>query len=108
MKVRTFKIGGIHPEENKLSHESATQPAPLPKQAIFPMSQHIGAPAKPVVKKGDKVKVIVRFRGREVSHSQIGYTLLERFADQAKEAGSIEKPAKLEGRNMTMFLAPLS
>lgn len=57
MKVRTFKIGGIHPEENKLSHESATQPAPLPKQAIFPMSQHIGAPAKPIVKRGDKVKV---------------------------------------------------
>ena len=60
------------------------------------------------VKKGDKVKVIVRFRGREVSHSQIGYTLLERFAEQAKEAGTVEKPAKLEGRNMTMFLAPLS
>ena len=57
MKVRTFKIGGIHPEENKLSHESATQPAPLPKQAIFPMSQHTGAPAKPIVKRGDKVKV---------------------------------------------------
>lgn len=57
MKVRTFKIGGIHPEENKLSHENATQPAPLPKQAIFPMSQHIGAPAKPIVKRGDKVKV---------------------------------------------------
>lgn len=57
MKVRTFKIGGIHPEENKLSHESATQPAPLPKQAIFPMIQHIGAPAKPIVKRGDKVKV---------------------------------------------------
>lgn len=60
------------------------------------------------LKKGDKVKVIVRFRGREVSHSQIGYTLLERFAEQAKEAGTVEKPAKLEGRNMTMFLAPLS
>lgn len=60
------------------------------------------------LKKGDKVKVIVRFRGRELSHSQIGYTLLERFAEQAKEAGSVEKPAKLEGRNMIMFLAPLS
>ena len=57
MKTRTFRIGGIHPEENKLTHESATQTAPLPKQAIFPLSQHIGAPAKPVVQKGDKVKV---------------------------------------------------
>ena len=58
------------------------------------------------LQKGDKVKVMVRFRGRELSHSQIGFTLLEKFAAQASEAGSIEKPAKLEGRNMTMFLAP--
>ncbi|MDD6483489.1 MAG: translation initiation factor IF-3 [Clostridiales bacterium] len=57
---------------------------------------------------GDKVKVMVRFRGREVSHSEIGASLLERFAEQIKEAGSVERPAKLEGRNMTMFLAPIS
>ena len=57
MKIRTFRIGGIHPEENKLSAEVATVVAPLPKQAIFPLSQHIGAPAKPVVKRGDVVKV---------------------------------------------------
>ena len=57
MKIKTFRIGGIHPDENKLSNDAVTQPAPLPKQAVFPMSQHIGAPAKPVVKKGDKVKV---------------------------------------------------
>lgn len=57
MNIRTFHIGGIHPEENKLTHESATKVAALPKQAIFPLSQHIGAPAKPVVQKGDKVKV---------------------------------------------------
>ena len=57
MNIRTFRIGGIHPEENKLTHEVATQVAPLPKQAIFPLSQHIGAPAVPVVQKGDKVKV---------------------------------------------------
>ena len=57
MKIRTFRIGGIHPEENKLSAEVPTVVAPLPKQAIFPLSQHIGAPAKPVVKRGDEVKV---------------------------------------------------
>lgn len=57
MKIKTFRIGGIHPDENKLSNDAVTQPAQLPKQAVFPMSQHIGAPAKPVVKKGDKVKV---------------------------------------------------
>ena len=57
MKIKTFRIGGIHPEENKLTHEVTTQVAALPKQAVFPLSQHIGAPAKPVVQKGDKVKV---------------------------------------------------
>ena len=57
MNIRTFRIGGIHPEENKLTHEVPTQVAPLPKQAVFPLSQHIGAPAKPVVAKGDVVKV---------------------------------------------------
>ena len=57
MNIRTFRIGGVHPEENKLTHEAATQVAALPKQAIFPLSQHIGAPAKPVVQKGDTVKV---------------------------------------------------
>ena len=57
MNIRTFRIGGIHPEENKIAAEMPTQVAALPKQAIFPLSQHIGAPTKPVVKKGDKVKV---------------------------------------------------
>lgn len=57
MNIRTFRIGGIHPEENKITAEMPTQVAALPKQAIFPLSQHIGAPTKPVVKKGDKVKV---------------------------------------------------
>ena len=57
MKIKTFRIGGVHPDENKLTHEVPTKVAALPKQAIFPLSQHIGAPAKPVVAKGDKVKV---------------------------------------------------
>ncbi len=58
--------------------------------------------------KGDKVKVTVRFRGREVSHSEIGEALLKKFAEGVSEVGSVERPAKLEGRNMTMFLAPVS
>jgi len=57
MKLKTFKLGGVHPEENKLTAESETVVAALPKQAVFPLSQHIGAPAKPVVQKGDAVKV---------------------------------------------------
>ena len=54
MNVRTFRIGGVHPEENKLTHDVATKVAALPKQAIFPLSQHIGAPAKPVVAKATR------------------------------------------------------
>lgn len=57
MKARTFRIGGVHPEENKITAEVATVPAALPKQAVYPLSQHIGAPAKAIVQKGDKVKV---------------------------------------------------
>lgn len=55
---------------------------------------------------GDKVKVSVRFRGREMGHTDIGKVVLKDFAKLTEENGVIEKPAKLEGRNMTMFLAP--
>lgn len=58
------------------------------------------------LKNGDKVKVTVRFRGREVTHSEIGEALLKRFAEQVKEYGSMDRVPKLEGRNMTMFLLP--
>lgn len=55
--MKTFKLGGVHPAENKLSAASPIREAGLPKQAVFSMFQHIGAPAKPVVQKGDVVKV---------------------------------------------------
>ncbi|MDL2309703.1 electron transport complex subunit RsxC [Parabacteroides sp. OttesenSCG-928-B22] len=55
--LKTFRIGGIHPPENKLSAGKAIQTLALPKQVIIPLSQHIGAPATAVVKKGDEVKV---------------------------------------------------
>lgn len=51
MKVRTFRLGGVHPEENKLSNDAVTKPAPLPKQAVLLMTQHIGAPANLLSKK---------------------------------------------------------
>ena len=57
---------------------------------------------------GDKVKVSVRFRGREMGHTEIGKVVLNDFANLTKDHGSIEKPAKLEGRNMVMFLTPKS
>ncbi|WP_242965067.1 translation initiation factor IF-3 [Petroclostridium xylanilyticum] len=58
------------------------------------------------LKAGDKVKVTVRFRGREVNHSSLGESLLQRFADSVSELGVVEKKPKLEGKNMAMFLAP--
>ena len=55
---------------------------------------------------GDKVKITVRFRGRELQHTQLGNELLARFAQAVAENGNVEKAAKLEGRNMTMTVAP--
>lgn len=55
---------------------------------------------------GDKVKVTVRFRGREADYSHFGHELLKRFFSILSEVCIIEKEPKLEGRNMSMFLAP--
>ena len=55
--LRTFRIEGIHPPENKLSAGKKITALAAPKQVIIPLSQHIGAPAQAVVKKGDLVKV---------------------------------------------------
>lgn len=58
------------------------------------------------LKAGDKVKVSVRFRGREVHHASMAEGLMERFAEHVSEVGVVEKKPKLEGRNMIMFIAP--
>lgn len=55
---------------------------------------------------GDKVKVSIRFRGREMGHPELGTEIMNKFADACQEFAVVEKPAKLEGRNMLMFLAP--
>ena len=55
--MKTFRIGGIHPTDHKLSANIPIETVALPKQAIVPLSQHIGAPAQPIVEKGDHVKV---------------------------------------------------
>ena len=56
--------------------------------------------------KGDKVKVSIRFRGREMGHPEHGTEIMKRFSDACAEAAIIEKQPKLEGRSMLMFLAP--
>lgn len=55
--MKTFAMGGVHPEENKISTTAAIEQMPLPQQVVVLMNQHLGAPATPVVAKGDKVKV---------------------------------------------------
>ena len=96
MKLKTFSMGGVHPEENKITAEVATGVAPLPQQAIFPLSQHIGAPAKPVVNRGDKVKVgtLIAEANGFVSapiYSSVSGTVLK--VDTAIDATGYRKPA---------------
>lgn len=55
--LKTFKIGGVHPPENKLSRDKKIEVLPLPKTVFIPVAQHIGAPSAPTVKRGDVVKV---------------------------------------------------
>jgi translation initiation factor IF-3 len=62
--------------------------------------------AEKFLKDGDKVKVTVRFRGREADYAHFGNALLKRFAEKLSEVSLIEKSAKLEGKNMFMFLTP--
>ena len=57
---------------------------------------------------GDRVKVSIRFRGREMAHTNIGEQLLRDFAEKCSEVANLDKPPKLEGKNMSMFLSPKS
>ena len=94
--MKTFKIGGVHPQENKLSASEPIRQAPLPQVAVFPLGQHIGAPAKPIVSKGDVVKVgqPIAEAGGYVSapiHSSVSGTVLK--IDTVIDASGYAKPA---------------
>ena len=62
--------------------------------------------AQKFIADGNRVKVSVRFRGREMAHTEIGKELLDRFAEQCAETANLDKGAKLEGRMMSIFLSP--
>ena len=64
--------------------------------------------ARKFIASGNKVKVSIRFRGREMAHPELGLTIMKRCAEAMADCAGIEKPAKLEGRQMLMFLAPKS
>lgn len=94
--LRTFRIGGIHPPENKLSAGKTIIPLAIPRQVIIPLSQHIGAPAQPVVKKGDPVKVgtLIAKAGGFVSaniHSSVSGKVSK--IDNAIDASGYKRPA---------------
>ena len=55
---------------------------------------------------GNKVKVTIRFRGRQITHSEIGREVMRDFAERVKEYGNVDKQPTIEGRNMSMFLSP--
>lgn len=59
------------------------------------------------LKEGDRLKVTVRFRGRQMAHTNLGENLLLRFAEQCSEIATVDKNPKLDGRHMTMFLSPI-
>lgn len=101
--LKTFKIGGIHPKENKFSAGKTIQPVAVPAQVVVPLAQHIGAPCQPVVKKGDAVKVgtligkTVGFVSANI-HSPVSGTVLK--IDKALDASGYKRDAvfiKVEG-----------
>ncbi len=89
-------MGGVHPEENKISNDAAIEVMPVGKQMVVLMNQHLGAPATPVVQKGDKVKVgqligeAQAFMCANV-HSPVSGTVLK--VDTCKDAFGMAKPA---------------
>lgn len=62
--------------------------------------------AKKFLESGNKVKVTIRFRGREMAHPENGLVIMSNFSEACQDFSAVEKPAKLEGRSMMMFLAP--
>ena len=58
------------------------------------------------LKEGNKVKVTIRFRGRQITHSEIGRQVMNEFAERIKEYGTVDKAPQIEGRNRTMFISP--
>lgn len=58
------------------------------------------------LEKGDKIKLSIRFKGRQMAHTELGKEVLEKFAARLEDISTIEQTAKLDGRSMTMLLAP--
>ena len=90
MNRKTFRMGGVHPEANKFAHSAPVETFPLPDEAVVYMTQHLGAPATPIVQKGDKVKV----------GQLIGKTV---FALQNDEGFKIDDVKAVVGPTVTLY-----
>ncbi len=93
--LKTFALGGVHPQENKFSSNAAIEVLPVPKQVIVPLGQNLGAPSKPIVKKGDKVKTgqLIAEAGGFISaniHSPVSGTVLK--IDTAIDSTGYKRP----------------
>ena len=94
--LRTFRLGGIHPPENKLSAKRPIEELPLPREVIIPIGQHIGAPATPTVQKGDLVKVgtvIAKTSGFVSANIHSSVTGKVTKIDSFFDAGGYKRPA---------------
>jgi len=65
-----------------------------------------GRQAERFLKAGDKVKLSVLFRGRSITHPELGRDLLQKLSEQLSDIGAVEQGARMEGRTMTMYIAP--
>ena len=63
--------------------------------------------ASKYLEKGHKIKLSIRFKGRQIIHPELGEEVMNRFAEKTKDIATVEQKAKLEGRSMTMLLAPI-
>ncbi len=96
MNLKTFKLGGVHPPESKISEKEAIRSMTLPKQVSIMLSQHLGVPAAPIVQKGDKVKVGTLIARGEAFisaniHSSVSGTVLK--IDDVLDASGYKKKA---------------
>ena len=87
----------IEVKENKFRPGTDTHDYEVKMRSVFKFLEN-----------GDKVKITLRFRGREMAHQNLGRELLERVADDVKDMGKVENMPKMEGRQMTMMIGPLT
>ena len=94
--MNTFRLGGVHPQENKLASENAIELFPLPEKAVVFVSQHLGAPSTPVVQKGDRVKtgqLLAKAEAFICANTHSPYTGVITKIDVATDFNGYKKPA---------------